>query len=130
MRYEGVRCPQGVRVVMLEGEKTVGVTAPFRTWEDAEKWEDEQMNHKVEQAVRAENLRKRQEDAALEELEAELMQYWGLLEKVGLAVVRARETGEDQQVPGIRIHGVPIHVKAAEVADAHPPDDGPPPKTH
>lgn len=40
--YEGVRGDGGVRVIVKEDGKTIGVTGPFATWEEAEEWEREQ----------------------------------------------------------------------------------------
>lgn len=41
-RYEGIRGIRGVAVAVHEGDKTIAITGPFRTWADAEQWEREQ----------------------------------------------------------------------------------------
>lgn len=42
--YEGVRMPNQseTRIVIRDNGKTIAVTAPFRTWKEAEQWEQEQ----------------------------------------------------------------------------------------
>jgi len=69
--YEGARAGGKVSVIVKKEGETEAVTAPFKTWEEAEKWEKEQRSKRVKEwreknpekykAYQREYMRKRRE---------------------------------------------------------------------